>query len=151
MGCDIHDFVEHRTPSGVWQCHHALRNEDGRTWLDDLDIPRNYALFALLAGVRGEFDFSFGERGFPEDASPPVRKEYETWASDAHTPSYLTLRELKQKALELLLFTNKQQLEVRNAQQALRKLIEQLSNLGPEEDGPPLSDEEIRLVFWFDN
>jgi hypothetical protein len=56
---------------------------------------RNYQLFGVLAGVRQCSDQKFERKGFPEDASPIVRGIYEQWGGDAHTPSYLTLKELK--------------------------------------------------------
>lgn len=85
MGCDIH-------------CHAEQR--DGNRWTR-LRIPepfdwRSYGLFGFLAGVRNysEVPVLRLARGFPKDASGPVYDDYTEWAGDAHTPSWLTLKEL---------------------------------------------------------
>jgi hypothetical protein len=55
---------------------------------------RNYLVFGILAGVRyDEYPQIAPTRGFPEDASDPVKKSYESWGRDAHTPSWVTLGE----------------------------------------------------------
>jgi hypothetical protein len=56
VGCDIHGVVEVHF-NGEW--HKALS-------LDSIS-PRNYALFALLFGVRGESPYEYKYRGFPRD------------------------------------------------------------------------------------
>jgi hypothetical protein len=60
MGCDIHCYLEYKTPS--WN---AWQSFGGRTRVD-----RNYQLFALLADVRngGQVSPVADPRGFPEDA-----------------------------------------------------------------------------------
>lgn len=59
---------------------------------------RNYALFAMLAGVRNRCDFVqiSDTKGVPSNMSDTVKNEYEEWYGDAHSASWLTLRELKE-------------------------------------------------------
>jgi hypothetical protein len=67
---------------------------------------RNYDLFAILADVRNGRGFAgvkTGEgfnviaepKGIPSDMSKIVAADYEEWMGDAHSTSWLTLRELK--------------------------------------------------------
>lgn len=81
MGCDIHMFIEKKI---------------GSEWMSmgEIDVNRNYDLFAFLAGVRGDGQH-FARKGFPEDASQQVKEECWEYGSDGHSHSYLTLRELQ--------------------------------------------------------
>ena len=99
MGCDIHLYKEKKV-DGVW----VSADEN---WVDQygegLDVPyqerftdRNYELFGFLSkGVRGEFDFSFLERGIPIDACVEVSNVCDGWGCDGHSHSYLYIHELK--------------------------------------------------------
>lgn len=86
MGCDIHTFVERRDEAGHWQMVDGVNPFD---W-------RSYGVYGFLADVR---NFSavppiVEPRGIPEDVSGKVRAEYDRWEFDAHTPSWLYVREL---------------------------------------------------------
>jgi hypothetical protein len=62
MGCDIHMFVEYasfETPEGA--------DRYWSTFGSEFHMPRSYALFGLLAGVRGSACL-FSPRGMPDDA-----------------------------------------------------------------------------------
>jgi len=100
MGCDIHLYVEKKV-NGKWICISPLEylpyGEYEKRKLADLYNERNYELFGWLAQVRTINLNGFEPRGFPEDASDEVRRLYKSWGVDAHTPSYLTLKELKEK------------------------------------------------------
>lgn len=95
MGCDIHLFVEERV-DGVWTMvipKKGYREERLGRW----EINRNYDLFTILANVRSrraDIRPISDPKGFPEDVSEDVMSVYDQWSIDAHTPSYLTLREL---------------------------------------------------------
>jgi len=118
MGCDIHLHVEVRR-DGKWT-HYASDDavdDDPRRVVDewggvglagasgeidwelrcDFDVGRNYALFAMLSGVR---DYGGGTvpvaepRGVPDDASPETAADAAEWDADGHTHSWLTLAEL---------------------------------------------------------
>lgn len=88
-------------------------HEGRRVELDEsIDRNRNYALFAALARMRlwrwsdGKPDvltaFGFPEaKGFPEDAHELTRRDYASDGADAHTPTWLTIAEMKQIVLQL--------------------------------------------------
>lgn len=84
MGCDIHSFAEKQL-NGQW-VNLGVAPFD---W-------RSYGMFAFLAGVRNYSAVSpiAERRGFPGDASDEVRGEYSDWAGDAHSASWLTVKEL---------------------------------------------------------
>lgn len=102
MGCDIHEFVEHKV-NGVWQ---LVPDSNGPLdWMSEYDanykdkhnwnLPRNYSFFGLMAGVRSEtFEAILPKRGIPEDVSDGVKEQWKQWEGDGHTPSYYTLTEL---------------------------------------------------------
>lgn len=85
MGCDIHAFAEKRDESGNW----VLVKRD----IFDF---RSYGNFAFLAGVRNYSAIMpiAPPRGFPGTASAEVAASYKSWDVDAHTPSWLTMKEL---------------------------------------------------------
>ncbi len=66
---------------------------------------RNYNLFAILADVRNGRGFAgikTGDgfnpiappRGLPDDVSPEVKAESDSWSCDGHSHSHFTLREI---------------------------------------------------------
>lgn len=157
MGCDIHTYVERRLASGQWE------RVDGEAPFD----WRSYTHFGFLADVR---NYSAtvpiaDPRGFPKDASAAVAEEYEAWGPDAHTPSWLLVRELAEFDYD----------HVTNDRRVMRQVglrswdggvtgephegvvmtyreflgdhflrdVEQLKTL----DDP----DSVRVVFWFDN
>ena len=86
MGCDIHAHAERR---------------EGTRWVRVPMTPepfdwRSYERFGFLADVRNYSAVPpiTAPRGFPEDASDEVRKDYEGFGLDAHTPSWLSVDEL---------------------------------------------------------
>lgn len=101
VGCDIHMYVE-KKKNGKWvPAQGMIKDEDSGI----MDVPypdtfyneRNYLLFGFLTGgeVRREMNSPFKLKGFPKNASPEIRKIYEQYGCDAHSPSYLTLEELE--------------------------------------------------------
>jgi hypothetical protein len=159
MGCDIHTFREYSNVRPTfkdpkWICYdHWVTADDREEEHDPIqmdvvrphDLPgRNYDAFALLACVRGEYDYSLDPRGMPENASEIVLAEYESWGGDAHTPSYVTEGEL----LELLIRMN-----LRPPHEAMprqkRYINELLSYM--ESDRVQVQQSQKRIVFWFDN
>lgn len=102
MGCDIHMYLEKKI-DGKWVSADRFRKDrDG--WIDirrekRIYYDRNYLLFSVLAGVREPLPGvwqKYPVNGFPNDASPQVKQAYDQWGCDAHTPSYLTLKDLKE-------------------------------------------------------
>lgn len=123
MGCDIHFFVERWTSSNDylgprdleddrdqkisevldapvrhrWVSADKWQIEDGQwhiDWDDEYYNGRNYQLFSLLAGVRGDLDPIIQRRGIPEDASTGYLYKCNQWEGDAHSHTYYTLDEL---------------------------------------------------------
>lgn len=106
MGCDIHSYIEvFDDKKKKWVLAQGLREspyeEDGK---HSLEVPyadrfhdRNYILFGILTnGKVRENGYGFFEpKGFPVDASEFVRKEFEEYGFDAHTPSYLNFQEIE--------------------------------------------------------
>jgi hypothetical protein len=145
MGCDIHEYAEQRVGDG-WKCLNRVYEDNAPyPWLETLGIRRNYALFTLLAGVRGSSILSEAVRGIPDDLSPEIADVYAEWKDDAHSASWLYLSELKVLATKLLL-SNEKKLRDR-ASRELTYLIDELKKRVPEDT--PSTD--VRLVFWFDN
>ena len=81
MGCDIHAHVEVRIDD-EWHHYNAL------------SIDRNYALFAVIAGVRGEEEALFEPRGLPEKLSVVTQVDVRRCGIDGHTHSWLNPDEL---------------------------------------------------------
>jgi hypothetical protein len=106
MGCDIHLFSEKkRTINGVekWvNCDHWAINpyfgeDEHEPELEVVSLyrDRNYNLFSVLAGVRGDGEIC-PPKGLPEDVSSIVKKESDRWDVDGHSHSHFTLAELKE-------------------------------------------------------
>jgi hypothetical protein len=85
MGCDIHWHSEIKV-DGVWHHHSAPR------------VPRDYWLFALLAGVRNyenAVEPISKPRGLPDDISVVTKLDRERWGADGHSDSYISSSEMK--------------------------------------------------------
>lgn len=84
MGCDIHAYVEH-----TW-----YTNKDGApAWwpFATLCIDRDYAFFAVLAGVRNcedAFTPVSAPRGVPKDVAWTAKEAYTLHVSDGPTASH---------------------------------------------------------------
>lgn len=106
MGTDIHAAVEYQTQSGVWV---ALRHPnkyygrwEGETPLTaQLDLDRDYPLFAILANVRNgqgfagcltndPFEVITADRGLPQDISTEARAA----CNGDHSDTWVGLDEL---------------------------------------------------------
>lgn len=115
MGCDIHCFVEkkvNRKWKKITGFVSDLYRKDNEYFsgpkFKNSESPidgRVYSLFAILANVRNGRGFAgcdTGDRvdpisnpkGLPEDCSIEVKKEADSWGSDGHSHSYLTVKEL---------------------------------------------------------
>lgn len=94
MGCDIHASLEYLKDCNWSDMNLYIRNDE----LVDYDFTsRSYILFAILAGVRNDYNLKpiSKPKGFPEDASKETKESYDEWLGDAHSASWLTLKELK--------------------------------------------------------
>ncbi|WP_139997451.1 hypothetical protein [Paenibacillus paridis] len=152
MGTDIHVYIEQRI------------NKDQTEWISvdewlytpylggvgvqkHLWEDRNYLLFAILADVRNRYNIHpiSLPKGLPDNASPEVKNQSDIENEDAHTRSWLTLK-------ELLEYDWMQKMEDDNNEMfSLEALVIPFVN----EFIPRLSEigepENVRMVFWFDN
>ena len=152
MGCDIHMQVEYRTKVyGTMQwCdgnlyevnkYYEFYEEPKYIRVHLNNERRNYTLFGLLAGVRNYGTKPIvAPRGFPKDASKSIAEEYASWGSDAHTASWLTLAELMNAARSHPDLLN----------DLVAELQEYFNRLFPRQS-PLITQNELRIVFWFDN
>jgi len=162
MGADIHLYVERKLMNGEWAFVRNLNetiNGDGiRPWGGAKDkviggfwklSGRNYNLFALLAGVRGDGP---EPKGLPSDVSDLIHEEHERYRSDAHSASWSKPLEFmeayiaSQQAYEEIEPLDKY-VQVRvteGAEMALEVFMRDMCSL--DTDG-----HEYRFVFWFDN
>ena len=107
MGCDIHLFSEKKKSingedkwvnADYWEINPYFETDKTEQELDIVSIydNRNYDLFNILAGVRGNGPSISQARGLPNDVSSIVKKESDRWDDDGHSHSYFTLAELKE-------------------------------------------------------
>lgn len=103
--------------------------------------PEQYRFYGLLLdGARYSWPWSFHQRGMPMDVSEEVRNVCDTFGIEGYGHSYLTLRELVEKYLELLVSGS----EAKELLIYLRELIENIPRKVENHN-------DIRIVFWFDN
>lgn len=101
MGCDIHLYTE-KKKDGKWISISPLKYAWGdydykKRQLSQIYDGRDYTLFGWLAQVRTTQESGFEPKGFPNDSSKEILNIFKRWGRDAHTPNYLTLKELKSK------------------------------------------------------
>lgn len=154
MGCDIHIFTERKSAEGKWLCtdffeinlYYGEEGEDSVYSHKAFYNDRNYFLFGALAGVRREHVPHIEPKGLPLDASKQCLDDFRRWDADAHTPSWLTLKELKTLVMEDLITEN---------HAALNEFMEQLKNFLKLKfysfELDKMNDSDFRVVFWFDN
>ena len=148
MGCDIHLYAEKKIDE-KWVCLNPLmwdvydRKPYKHRTVEQFNIERSYVLFGFLANVRTLQEKGFGEaKGFPKDVSKEIKEKYEEWGLDAHSASYLTLKELNEKFADTSIksyfdFFYKDIIEN----------ILEYHNI----DTLHKDENDIRIVFWFDN
>lgn len=146
MGCDIHGYVEAQL---------FAQNKISDDWYPVINaeniLGRNYDMFAKLFGVRLEtVEQRSGQkvipiaaqRGLPEygryqkDSPNGTVKEYNEWEGDAHSATWITLKELRGAIQDNGNFSD-DRLEV-----LLDMMLELIKLYG---------EDSIRLVVWFDN
>ena len=144
MGCDIHLHIEVKI-NDKWE-HYGAPN-----------IWRDYTLFEKLAGVRGDPDKAIAEpRGIPKDATTLTKYNYKHWGYDAHTPSWISAKEI----YEIQEYAKTQWPKVRNSvwnhwewEDVLGCYLFGNSFAGftkyPDDREKDMTD--LRFVFWFDN
>ena len=129
----------------IWiHIEHKSRKTNKYVYDFEADGERIYALFGVLAGTRGSCEPIYEPRGLPDDITPKTLKIYKEFGVDAHTPSWLTTKELR----ECLDQTIK---EYENGEEEIISWLKPYENIyeymkQSEDEGEP-----SRIVFWFDN
>jgi hypothetical protein len=161
MGCDIHSYLEKYTSINgenkwvnvdYWQInpHHGIVGYENENEYEHLSfyIGRNYDLFGILAGVRSSEDPIKEPRGLPEDVSDVTKREYEKW-NEVHTPSYYTLKELKD-----YIYNNSDNKElIESLSYFVNPMNERFKNEFwiNDDNRHTIKENGFRVVFWFDN
>ena len=162
MGCDIHAMIEKKEKDYDW-------------WINagDPEIGRDYLIFAVLANVRNYDNVPYisAPRGVPSNACSPYRAWSQKMGVDGHSHSWLLLRELKEFDIEqeyesgALILDRDEEGNTTSTCRATfgahqgrvgkttvfgiwgperwQALIDKMEKLG--------KDDEVRLVFYFDN
>ena len=170
MGCDLHWHSETRV-DGQWKCDQANTRtieivdygDRKQEHIEMDDFPgrsRDYWFFGLLAeGVRTNWAWSFPYQGsVPDDLSDEVAELYKRWDCDAHSAGSVTRAQLLAKLEELKLIQAELLINPPSADESykaqgpahhvyrLNQVIADMRALSPD-----VSDDDHRLVFWFDN
>lgn len=174
MGCDIHAHYERRVGWTRTEDFELWADKG------DAELDRQYELFALLAGVRND-GYNVKPISEPKGLAPNMSEELEAYvegySADGHSHSYLTLAELKAADLQqeieddhlILSRDEKGQIEsycgsttgphegpigkrplfgvFPGSADQFHRLIQEMEAL--KLDG--YTDEDVRLVFFFDN
>lgn len=86
MGCDIHCFAEKKI-------------NDKYEFIKEVFDNRSYGIFGFMANVRNSSQVPplvTESRGLPSDISAKIEEEVSYWDTDAHSFSFLTLKELNE-------------------------------------------------------
>lgn len=190
MGADIHMYVEYRNKK---QAKERDARGEKPYWLaygNRVNPGRNYIMFAILAGVRGEYDESFHPKGkLPKDMMSwttasdafmhiyPKKHEdkewegfvtlekatkWETWGRqiiinengepthiehpDWHSHTWMSIEELK-KAYKI--YAKKASKEW--GEKITKPHVEWMALLASMKALEGDGENEVRVVFWFDN
>lgn len=98
MGCDIHCYAERRAGDKYELITDpAFDAGYGDEMTSEPFCWRSYGMFGFLADVRNYSEVMpiAEQRGWPIDASDGATAEYKDWSGDAHSPSWLTVEELR--------------------------------------------------------
>lgn len=156
MGADIHVFIEQKTiisdnplitewiSIDEWEHNPYFEETEVRKpyWED-----RNYLLFAILADVRNDYNIDpiSLPKGLPEDVSPEVKNQSDKEGEDAHTRSWLTLKELLEYDWQQKF--NDDNNEIFPLKEMVIPFVDEFIPRLIKLNEP----ENIRMVFWFDN
>ena len=106
-------------------------------------VGRSYTMFGVLAGVRSMTEPIVQPRDIPIDASSGVLEDWDNDSSWCHTPSWLTLAELRLAAKDKKRYNKEERRSLRPLINGIDFMIDS-SWLFKE-------DSEVRVVFYFDN
>jgi hypothetical protein len=158
LGTDISVYIEREVTDGANSTKKKWISLDEWIYDPSIDeervpygkrywIERNYLLFAILADVRNRYNIQpiSQPKGLPEDVSPEVKKQSDDENGDAHTRSWLTLKELLEYDWQQKFEDDNDEIFPLEAMVIpfVSEFIPRLSKI----DEP----ENVRMVFWFDN
>lgn len=148
MSTCIHVYSEHRKDAEWVADEKATYNENVPTkhgWINATmkrtPCAEKYPFYGLLVdGARASWPWSFEQRGMPQDVSEEIRNVCDSFGFEGYGHTHLTLRDLFEKYLELLVSGQ----EASELKYYLRQLIR---------DVPRNAEdlEDIRIVLWFDS
>lgn len=159
MGTDINCYGERRTKDGTWEAlgpftekvYHYDEEEPVTAFYQEYNTgpysERNYRLFAYLADVRnwyGDITPWDNPRGIPDDLSWNVQRCVDAWGDIGYSHSYYYLNELTKYAGLALIKHEENQQYCDNFFNSVFRFF----NKYREEDD---QDEDLRIVFFFDN
>jgi hypothetical protein len=185
MGADIHMYVEYRSKKRAQEDQKQGRKPHWISYGDRTNPGRNYTLFGILAGVRGQYEDSFEPKGMVDreemgwasrgDAYMFIvdrpgeeiheegccsREDAERWTQygcqiiedkwiehpDWHSHSWMSIEELEEAFRRYKEHATAEWREpVHDVPLEYRALLASMKAL---EDG---GENEVRVVFWFDN
>jgi hypothetical protein len=188
MGADIHMFVEYRKKRAQ-----ELKNEGKKPYWysygDHTNPGRNYTLFGVLAGVRGQYEDSFEPKGkLPKDEMG-FSSQYDAWLTIAHVndvdvcEGYVKLEDAKKYESYGRQILNDEEgmprwvehpdwhshswMSIDELEEAFKRYtVHASAEWGEEITKPPVEyrallasmkaleddgENEVRVVFWFDN
>lgn len=156
MGTDIHVYIEQKTikidnplitewisvDEWIYNPYFEVKEVRKRYWTD-----RNYLLFAVLANVRNLYNIQpiSLPKGLPDDASPEVKNQSDEENGDAHTRSWLTLKELLQYDWQQTIEDDNE--EIFTFEELVIPFVSDFIPRLSKIDEP----DNVRMVFWFDN
>jgi len=156
MGCDLHMYPE-SFRDGKWESDDIWSpsrwmDEDGG---EEIQVAyerqfyqgRYYLLFGVIAGVRNPtYQVCEPKLKIPDDCDHRIKNEYESWGINAHTPSYLTVKELEDVLSSVnagIIVCEADHVEALNSVRLIiEEWIEKLKSY---------KGSDHRVVFWFDN
>lgn len=185
MGADIHMFVEYRNKKWAQEDQQEGRKPYWISYGDETNLDRNYTLFGVLAGVRGNYEDSFipkgklqrdemgyvsGSKAYLYIVDKPTeevhedgccsREQAEKWTQygcriiedkwiehpEWHSHSWMTIEELEEAFNRYKVHATQEWGEpINNVPVEYRALLASMKAL--EDHG----ENEVRVVFWFDN
>ena len=138
MGCDIHLHIEVKIDE-KWEHYSAP------------SVSRFYRMFEKMAGVRGSVNNAISPpKGIPSDISVITKLDYRRWQDDAHSESWLDLKEIQELDVWLrrIAATSDNSLNYDLEYGILKSYLFSNSFTSLPENIPEVTD--VRFVFWFD-
>ena len=155
MGCDIHCYAEKKV-NGKWEKIGDVFPLDDwwKNYLkkDFNDSPfdwRSYAMFGFLADVRNysNSEYLSEPKGLPDDISKEVQEKADDWEGDGHSHSFLTVKELTDFDYNKTFFDDRGKETETYISFLGKQFFEDLEILKNIDE----NNENVRIVFWFDN